>query len=70
MNTIINMVFISFIIGLIGARALFITTTWDLFEYDFLEVLRFWQGGLVFMVDSLLALGLSFFFALFTNYLF
>lgn len=43
-----NLTFYSLLIGLLGARALFVITRWADYQGDLVGIFRFWEGGLVF----------------------
>jgi phosphatidylglycerol:prolipoprotein diacylglycerol transferase len=51
------------VMGLIGARLLFVITRWQDYAADPLAVLRIWEGGLVFFGGPLLALPWGFWWA-------
>ena len=60
---IIDVVFISLLTGLVGARVLFVITTWQYFKASPREVFYIWQGGLVFYGGLLVAIPSIFTFA-------
>ena len=47
-HRVIDMTFWLILIGFIGARVLYIITAWDGFMKDPWEMIRVWNGGLVF----------------------
>jgi phosphatidylglycerol:prolipoprotein diacylglycerol transferase len=48
--------------ALVGSRLLFIILAWDYYKGNPLDMLKFWQGGLVFYGGVVLALIVSFFY--------
>ncbi len=56
-----DIMFWSFLLGLIGGRALFIVTTWENYQNNLINILKFWEGGLVFyggLVTSIISIAL------------
>ena len=43
-----DIVFYSFLMGLLGGRVLFVITTWENYRDNLIEIFKVWQGGLVF----------------------
>ena len=52
---VVDLAFYELVLGLIGARALFVITRWEYFQNDLPSIIRFWEGGLVFFGGLLLA---------------
>ncbi|MBI2026760.1 MAG: prolipoprotein diacylglyceryl transferase [Deltaproteobacteria bacterium] len=47
-NTIIDVGFWGLLMGLIGARVLYIVTEWEAYKADLVSIFYLWEGGLVF----------------------
>ncbi len=47
-NQFTDILFWSFICGLLGGKILFVITTWDYYSKHLLDIFILWQGGLVF----------------------
>lgn len=43
-----DIVFYSFLMGLLGGRLLFVMTTWENYRNHLIDIFKVWQGGLVF----------------------
>lgn len=54
-DRILDLTFWAFLVGFLGARILFILTRLDYFLNDPMEMIRVWEGGLVFYGGPLLA---------------
>jgi phosphatidylglycerol:prolipoprotein diacylglycerol transferase len=59
----IDLVFIALLIGLVGARILFVLTNLHFYQGNLLEMFAFWNGGFVFYGGLLLVLPFVAFFA-------
>jgi phosphatidylglycerol:prolipoprotein diacylglycerol transferase len=59
-NEIFDAMFWSVVIGLLGARLLFVIPHWDLYVSNPLGALKFWEGGIVFLGAPLAIVPLGF----------
>jgi len=59
-DQIIDLCFYMLIVGLIGARLFYVVTEWESFQSDVLEIIKIWNGGLVFYGGFLSALVVCF----------
>ncbi len=50
----IDLGFFGLLVGMIGARILYVLTRWDYFSQDWPAAFRIWEGGLVFWAGPLL----------------
>jgi phosphatidylglycerol---prolipoprotein diacylglyceryl transferase len=48
LDRVLDLTFWSLLVGFAGARMLFVITQWDRFAAEPMEILRVWEGGLVF----------------------
>lgn len=62
-DSVLDLVFWSFLIGFVGARLLFIITRWETYQSDLLGIFRVWEGGLVFYGGPLAVVPFVFWFA-------
>ncbi|MCW5829455.1 MAG: prolipoprotein diacylglyceryl transferase [Deltaproteobacteria bacterium] len=55
-----DLAFLFVIVGVIGARALYVLVTWERFEDNFWDVFAIWKGGLVFYGGPMLVVPVAF----------
>lgn len=54
-DTVLDLAWVLLLSGLIGARALYVAFNWDYYLQSPLEILKLWEGGLVFYGGLILA---------------
>jgi phosphatidylglycerol:prolipoprotein diacylglycerol transferase len=62
-NKIIDLSLYVLVSGILGARILFVLLDWQYYRYNFIEIFKIWQGGLVFYGGFITALLASIWFA-------
>jgi phosphatidylglycerol:prolipoprotein diacylglycerol transferase len=55
-NKILDLILYLLVSGVVGARALFVIINWDYYKDNFADVIKVWEGGLVFYGGLILAL--------------
>jgi phosphatidylglycerol:prolipoprotein diacylglycerol transferase len=60
---IVDQAFYTLVAGLVGSRAFYVATNWSYYAANPLDIVKIWQGGLVFYGGVLLALPVSVWFA-------
>lgn len=55
-NLIMDLIFYILIAALVGSRVFYVTTNWGEFRNNPVDIVRFWQGGLVFYGGLIFAL--------------
>lgn len=47
-NFMANLIFWLFVMGVLGARFYYVAFNWDYYQYNLIEIVKLWEGGLAF----------------------
>ncbi|MFH1248358.1 MAG: prolipoprotein diacylglyceryl transferase [Candidatus Omnitrophota bacterium] len=61
-NKVLDLVFYMLISGILGARLIFVFLNWGYYKNNLLDIIKFWEGGLVFYGGLVLAFFVALYF--------